>query len=133
MSSARTLVLGLAMLASSCAPAPPPACAPATIPDCTGTAAPDFATLHSSILAARCVVGNACHSLAEHQGDLVLETRDRAFEDLSTRVVPGDAACSELARRVTTTSLTERMPPAGNLSTTEICRILAWIDAGALP
>lgn len=129
---ARLCGLALAGAALGCAPAPPP-CVHATVPDCSGTPAPDFTTLHTTVFAARCVVGNACHSLFEHEGGLVLEGRDRAFEDLSTRVVPGDAACSELAFRVTTPSLTQRMPPAGNLSTAEICQIIAWIEAGAAP
>ncbi len=124
-------MLGLAL--AGCAPAPGTPCVPATVPDCAGTTAPDFATLHGSVLARRCVVGSACHSLAEQQGGLVLETQSRAFEDLSTRLVPGDAACSALAFRVTTTSPTQRMPPAGNLAPSEICQILAWIDAGAMP
>lgn len=127
------LALALATLAlGACSPAPAP-CAHAVLPDCTGAAAPDFATLQATVLARRCVVGSACHSLAEHSGGLVLETRDVAFADLSTRVAPGDAECSALAERITTASPTRRMPPAGGLSDAERCEILAWIEAGALP
>ena len=49
-----------------------------------------------------------------------------------TAVVPGDAAASELLRRVMTDDESERMPPEGKpLSEAEIAALTQWIEDGA--
>ncbi len=129
----RTLTLALFAFLLACAPAPAPTCADAVLPDCSGTTAPDFETLERTVLAPSCVVMAACHSSFEHQGDLILEDPATAYDQLSRFVTPGDAQCSVVAERITTTSLTRRMPPAGGLSDANRCAILTWIEAGASP
>jgi hypothetical protein len=125
--------LALAGLLVSCAPAPAPACAEAVIPDCSGTPVLDFATLESTVLRPSCVVMTACHSTLEHEGDLILDDPSIAYDQFSRFVTPGDAHCSVVGERLTTTNVTRRMPPAGGLSDERRCAILAWIEAGASP
>jgi hypothetical protein len=126
----RSFALLLAAMLAGCPTTPPP-CANATLPDCSGTVAPDFATLQATVLAPRCVVMSACHSFEEHEGDVILAAPDEAYETLSPYVIPGDATCSALAFRVTTSAPLLRMPPAGGLSAADRCAIVSWIEAGA--
>jgi len=88
------------------------------------------------ILAQHCF---ACHGpdAAARKADLRLDTREGATRDLGgyAAVRPGDAAASELWRRVSSTSADERMPPAdahrGPLAPSELATLRAWIEGGA--
>jgi len=79
-----------------------------------------------------------CHGpdSASRKGELRLDVRDQAIaaRDQRPAIAPGDAAGSELVRRVTSDSADERMPPASSgseLSPREIELLKQWIDAGA--
>ena len=81
----------------------------------------------------------ACHGpdSAAREADLSLHVRAGAIDDRrdgGPAIVPGDAAASELLRRVTHADPAERMPPADTetqLSAEEIDLLRRWIDAGA--
>lgn len=80
----------------------------------------------------RCI---KCHGAGEKSGGLSLAERAGALAELdsgSRAVVPGDTGASEILRRVAAADPSERMPPKGEpLSTAEIQRLTAWIEAGA--
>ncbi|MCB9897812.1 MAG: PSD1 domain-containing protein [Planctomycetes bacterium] len=95
-------------------------------------ASPDFARDVRPVLA-RCL---QCHAGDEPESALRLETRAdalRAGESGRPALVPGDAAASELLRRVASRDPLERMPPGERapLTSDEIARLARWIDAGA--
>ncbi len=80
----------------------------------------------------RCV---KCHGSDKQQGGLRFDVRTgavRAGESGSEAIKPGDAASSELIRRIESTDESERMPPEGEPLSREQIKILrAWIDQGA--
>ncbi|QDU86965.1 Planctomycete cytochrome C [Pirellulimonas nuda] len=94
--------------------------------------APSFARDVQPILAARCY---ACHGPDQQQSGLALHSRAGALAEADTgtpAVTPGDAAGSELVRRIASSEAWERMPPEGEpLTATQIETLRAWIDAGA--
>lgn len=97
---------------------------------------PDFAADVLPILTQRCF---ACHGPDEkqRQGDLRLDQAADFFQrrgDDPAIVQPGDAAQSELYRRLIASDPHVQMPPpehGGPLSLDEITKIKRWIDAGA--
>jgi mono/diheme cytochrome c family protein len=87
------------------------------------------------ILAANCF---ACHGPddASREADLRLDRQTDAMADLGGRaaIVPGDAAKSELVRRITSDDPDVRMPPAAAnklLSADQIAVLRKWIEEGA--
>src|SRR3954452_14976590 len=107
-----------ALLALSLAPgAPAPAQPPKKI---------DFAHDIVPILKARCA---ECHTNGKYKGSLSLDTREALLK--SKAAVPGQAAASELIRRVSSSDPAERMPPKGPaLSAREVDLLRAWVDQG---
>jgi mono/diheme cytochrome c family protein len=76
----------------------------------------------------------ACHGPDDEvrQADLRLDVREAAIA--AGAIVPGDAAASELVRRVTSDVADERMPPAEShppLTDRQRELLREWIDAGA--
>jgi hypothetical protein len=88
------------------------------------------------ILSDRCF---KCHGpdAAARAADLRLDDRAEAVHprDGGAAIAPGDAAASELWRRITAHDADERMPPADSgkpeLSTEQKALLRRWIDAGA--
>ena len=87
------------------------------------------------ILASSCF---QCHGpdQAQRKADLRLDQQTDAIGDAddSRVIVRGDAAGSELVRRITSTDPDVRMPPPDSklsLTTTQIDQIRTWIDRGA--
>ena len=111
-SSPRRTVLAFALLATTSAGAPI-----------------DFARDVYPIFQRSCF---ECHGEKKAKGSLRLHTREAAFDDDGV-IVKGDAAASELFRRITLPKSDEEvMPNRGEpLSKDEIARIKAWINAGA--
>jgi hypothetical protein len=75
-----------------------------------------------------------CHGPDTQESGLRLDVRHRALKggDFGPVIVPGDAAASELVRRITTADAERRMPPDGErLSAAEVAIIRDWIDTGA--
>ena len=85
------------------------------------------------ILQERCF---ACHGALKQEAGLRLDTVAAMFVGGASGpvVVPGDAASSELIRRVTSSDAAVRMPPEGRpLTSEQSATISAWISAGARP
>ncbi|MFN0087348.1 MAG: DUF1553 domain-containing protein [Blastocatellia bacterium] len=94
-------------------------------------AAVDFEREIRPLLHARCVM---CHGSETRKSGLRLDRKAGAMKGGASGavIVSGDAARSELIRRVTSADAAERMPPAGNrLSAREVALLRAWIDSGA--
>ena len=91
----------------------------------------DFARDVRPILERRCL---ECHSADKSKGGLVLESRELALRTTDSgevAIMPGDAAASELLRRVVSKEDYEWMPPEGErLAESEIETLRKWIDAG---
>lgn len=83
-----------------------------------------FAQLYQDVLRPRC---SSCHNSGNSQGGLNVEN----YTSLLNRVVPGDALSSLVYQRITSTDMTQVMPPSGNMSEPEINAIRDWINAGA--
>ncbi len=96
----------------------------------------DVANEVRSILSNRCF---ACHGpdQEKRQGGFRLDQRESYLAEADSGappIVPGDAAASELLKRLISDDDAERMPPSsfgGALSTTEIELIRTWVDQDA--
>lgn len=109
--------------------------------DCAPEYPATFEQVHARTLAPSCAVaGGACHAADGKQGGLDLSDVEGAFLALTqapatsasgARVVPGDAACSLLVRRIESARLDEVMPPGAPLREGVRCAIRTWIDEGA--
>ena len=97
---------------------------------------PDFGREVRPLLARHCF---SCHGPDDEarQGGLRLDERATAVQPAKSgraAVVPGDAAASELVRRITSTDDDERMPPPSahrSLTAAERSLLVRWIDGGA--
>ena len=91
---------------------------------------PDFARDIYPILQRACF---ECHGAQKQSADLRLDERRFALRD-RTIIAPGNAAASELARRISLPTDDEQIMPnrGAPLSQAEVVRIKAWIDAGAV-
>jgi len=95
----------------------------------------DFSSQIRPVISSKCF---SCHGPDEssRKAKLRLDLRDEATKDRKgTRAIaPGNAANSELVRRITTTDPDEIMPPpktGRTLSVAEIDLLKRWIDQGA--
>lgn len=92
----------------------------------------DFAHEVVPLLTKHC---GECHTGDARQGGYSLNARELTLAGGDSGIaglVPGDAATSELIRRITTADLDERMPADGEpLPPEEIAVLARWIDAGA--
>lgn len=112
----RTLIFGLVLLS-------------------TATAFADDTELYlksiKPVLQSRCL---ACHGVLKQEGNLRLDTAASMKKggDSGIGIKPGDAAASELIRRITSTDDSDRMPPEGEpLKPEEIAEITRWVSDGA--
>ncbi len=84
------------------------------------------------LLIGRCA---GCHGAEKQRGGLRLDRREDALRGGAggAVIVPGDAAGSELLRRVTSREPSAQMPPTGErLSVREVALLRLWIDGGAV-
>lgn len=92
----------------------------------------DFNTQIRPVLNARCVT---CHGGVKTNADLNLQFRELALlggESGVPAIVPGDADASELMKRITHVSTSERMPKDEEaLTEAEITAFRDWINQGA--
>jgi hypothetical protein len=132
------------LLASACTTKAPvePACVPdLPAPTCKPTYDPPvYATLYENVFHPTCAAGTGtCHTTDGHKNGLVFENEDEAYNLLlapagtRARVLPRDASCSILMKRLTSHDPDYQMPPGSSarLSDGEICAITQWIAAGA--
>ena len=131
----RSFAAPLAPLLAAALAAPAVAAdAPADAEKAGADAAPavDFARDVQPLLAKRCL---ACHGPDDAEGGLMLGSHDSALaatDSGAPAIVPGDAAGSELLRRVMSHEEWEMMPPEGDrLTADEVATLRAWIDGGA--
>jgi hypothetical protein len=83
------------------------------------------------LLVERC---GGCHGPDTQEGGLRLDVRHRALKggDFGPVIVPGQAAESELIRRITSSDTKKMMPPDGErLSAAQVKVLTEWIDSGA--
>ena len=95
---------------------------------------PVFEEIHKRTLVPTCAQGGAsCHSDEGKRGGLALEQVDAAYAALvdGSRVIPGDAPCSEVIVRTHQTGKDWSMPPRGPLSEAERCVLQLWVEQGA--
>ncbi len=127
-----TVVASVLLLAGSGCAGEDSACVEVDL-SCTPLYEPSFDTMFERTLVPSCgVAGGACHSAEGARGGLVFANADEAYRLLSERVIPYDASCGELPRRLTSSSPAVVMPPGRPLPAAERCAILQWIDQGAL-
>lgn len=97
-----------------------------------GDVAVDFSTDIKPILNKHCTT---CHGGVKKLGELSLLFEDEAFlpgESGKTPIVRGDAAASEMYRRIASDDPSVKMPPEGpGLSDEEIALVERWINEGA--
>ena len=102
--------------------------------ECTPQYEPTFDNIYNNTLSPRCgLPGTACHAAEGARGGLILDDPEVAYERLveGGRVIPGDAACSEITRRIDPAGPGPRMPPGGMLDPGVVCAIEQWIENGA--
>ncbi len=100
----------------------------------SGAAEPvDFVRDIQPILAARCL---ECHGPDKQKASYRLDEKTRAFKGGDSghpAILPGQGAASPLVKLVAGEVPDSRMPPKGDpLSATEVARLRAWIDQGAV-
>jgi hypothetical protein len=138
-----TIVCALLAAVGCSDPEPPPtrpACLAAVdVQNCAPLQPPEFPELFSAVFSQTCASsGTSCHGANGRQGGLVFADEDQAFALLlgnaggKARVVPGDAACSELIVRLDSPGQPWSMPPGAPLDEGTRCAIRRWVAAGAL-
>jgi Protein of unknown function (DUF1549)/Protein of unknown function (DUF1553)/Planctomycete cytochrome C len=92
----------------------------------------DFARDIEPVLKADCF---ECHGPEKQKGGLRLDMKDTAFEADESGdipIVPGNAAKSELIRRISLRDVDEQMPPKGNRLPVETVALMErWVQEGA--
>jgi WD40 repeat protein len=106
-------------------------CAAAAAPAPPDAPKPDFERDVAPILQDHCV---NCHSAADPQGDLVLETHEDLMRggEHGPVLTAGDSAKSKVVQLVEGRAR-PKMPPKKDLPPDAIAVLKAWIDAGAEP
>ena len=106
---------------------------------CTPLYPPEFPVIHRQVLSVTCAsAGSSCHGLEGNQGGLILASETEAYDALlglqggEQRVIPGDAACSEMMVRLDLAGHAWSMPPGSPLDEQARCSIRRWIAGGAL-
>lgn len=92
-----------------------------------GAAAATFTDIYTTILVPYCS-GSSCHSPGS-QGGVSFASQSAAYTAVSRRVTPGNGASSSFYNTVNSGSMPRG---AAKLSATNLAKIKAWIDAGAL-
>lgn len=117
---------------------PEPACLESVDTECTPLFEPTFREIHTRRLSVTCSSGGAsCHGPSGRKAGLALAEFDESYDLLlgndgsKARVVPFDAECSELVRRLDDQG-TGVMPPGEPLPEGERCAVRLWIKNGAL-
>jgi hypothetical protein len=98
---------------------------------------PTFDNVWQNTLSPSCAVGSTCHTADGAQGGLVLDDADTAYAELlgdsgdDPRVLPGDAGCSKVVRRIVSDDTSTLMPPGSPLADAERCALIQWVANGA--
>ncbi len=118
-----------------------PPCVSGLTSACAATyAPPTFDTIFTDILQPNCAVGTGtCHTSDFAAGGIVFADESTAYATLlegadagTSIVLPNDAGCSTLLKRLTSSDPSYHMPRGpSSLSAGDICTIVQWIDDGA--
>ncbi|MBP9087713.1 MAG: hypothetical protein KBG15_16440 [Kofleriaceae bacterium] len=113
----------------------PPTCI-TLAPTCQPLYPPTFENVYNNTIAKKCGGDStSCHSREGMRGGLDLTDRATAFAALtsgsSRRAVAGDAACSGLIVRISSTGHAWSMPPEAPLGEAERCALEQWVQNGA--
>jgi hypothetical protein len=134
---AGAIAVGAAALGQGCSSGGP-ACVTTLPADCAPLYEPTFDNVYSRTIAPSCAVsGASCHAAEGRQGGLAFPDADAAYAALlgqdggEARVIPGDAACSEIVERLYATDPDVVMPRGAPLADPERCAVVKWIAAGA--
>ena len=101
---------------------------------CTPLYTPTFANVYNMTLRPSCGTQlSSCHAASNPQGGLSFGDEQAAYDGLMRggRLVPGDAACSELIVRTSSPGTDYEMPPGAPLSAPTQCALIQWVQAGA--
>ncbi len=141
----RFLALWVPLVTAGCSdPEPPPPTRPrcleaVDVTNCAPLHPAEFPELYKAVFSVTCASsGSLCHGPNGRQGGLAFADPDEAYALLlgtaggKARVVPGDAACSELIVRLDSRGQPWSMPPGGQLEEGTRCAIRRWVAAGAL-
>ncbi|MCO4770114.1 MAG: hypothetical protein KDA24_08805 [Deltaproteobacteria bacterium] len=97
-----------------------------------------WSNVYSTVVVSSCASpGVSCHATEGSAGGLDLGDEETAWEqlveplDIAARIVPGDASCSDVMKRVHSDDANYQMPPSSPLSDPQSCMVQLWIDAGA--
>ncbi|HEU0031293.1 MAG TPA: c-type cytochrome domain-containing protein [Kofleriaceae bacterium] len=126
------VIAALAALAGCPGGNDPPACVDVDL-TCQPLYVPTFDNVYNNTLVDGCgSQRSACHSAAGHKGGMSFEDPTTAYNALRAgRIEPGNAACSEMIVRVTSTGTDYQMPPGSPLSAAEQCALIQWVQSGA--
>jgi hypothetical protein len=134
LTEARALVLAcVALLSCGDSEKPAPACTTVDL-NCTPAYEPTFDQVFAKTLKPSCAkTGPSCHNNVGKRRGLIFEDPDTAYQLLQQQGVVhgGDAACSEVVVKVTSTDPLVRMPPAASIPLGEQCAIVHWVQDGA--
>ena len=119
---------------SACVAVPSADCKPLVDP-------PTFDAIYTQILQPSCASGGvSCHGAASgtslsfgdvDQAYAMFTRRELVGEGDAARVLPHDAACSPLMKRIMADDPAVRMPRGSQLSEPETCAVTKWIANGA--
>ena len=132
--SLMTMAVALLAGGSACGPGDEPEKTCTTFDaSCAPLYPPTFDNVFQQTLKPTCAVSANCHGPAARGDRITFTDPDATHAALLARklVEPGDAQCSTLAVRVTSTDAFTRMPPGRSLGTAESCAIQQWIHASA--
>jgi hypothetical protein len=94
---------------------------------------PTFENVYNNTLQNTCgSARNSCHSAAGRAGGMSFEDPATAHAALlAGRVIPNNAACSEVIVRTGSPGESYQMPPGSAIPANEVCALAQWIQAGA--
>ena len=116
-----------------------PRCIELSAAACNPDYTPTFNRIFEETLKRSCSQTNSCHNAEGRQGGLSFTDMQESYALLlgerggKARVVPNDAACSELIVRTHGTGKAWQMPPGEPLRPGELCALRQWIQNGAEP
>ncbi len=106
---------------------------------CNPSYTPTFNRIFDETLKQGCSQTNSCHNAEGRQGGLSFTDMEDSYAlllgqlDGKARVLPNDAACSELIVRTHASGAPWQMPPGAPLRPGELCALRQWIENGAPP
>jgi len=126
------MIVVLTLACAGCPSDDPPECVEVDL-TCAPLYVPTFDNVYANTLTDGCGGERAaCHSAAGRNGGMSFEDPTTAHAALlAGRVVPGNAACSEMIVRTESVGESFQMPPGSALPEAERCALIQWVQRGA--